>query len=145
MHEPPLRDPSQSTLDPVQTAKPHDIKVLSLLSEADCPGAAHLPIRLPPILHFQEEEITTAFTWLRPFHPKGSLATSWWYACIPHGKIVLKKSKEDPSHEGKHDLQWSGDLFRCQKSVCHVDIAAWLGGVYLGPNADLHMEDALSV
>jgi len=56
-----------------------------------------------------------------------------------------KKSKDDPTHEGKHDLQWSGDLFRCQHNIWNADIAAWLGGVHLGQDADVQMESKLSV
>jgi len=90
--------------------------------KVDGTGTPHLLLLPPPKLHFQEEETDPALPWLCPFALKGHLTTSWWYECIPHGKIILKKSKDDPSHEGKHDLQWSGNLFHCQHNICNIDL-----------------------
>jgi len=50
-----------------------------------------------------------------------------------------KKSKDDPSYVGKHDLQWLGELFQCQHNQRHTDLAAMLGSIYLDLTADLCM------
>jgi len=120
-------------------------EVYSVLSDGDSPGEHQIPLPQLPHLRLQLDNAPAALPWLQMFPPTGALQKSWWYECILEDKITFKKSKDDPSHEGKHDLQWSGLLFKKQCNVQSVDIVAWLGRVHLGPNADLCMEATPSV
>jgi len=84
-------------------------------------------------------------SWLCSFTPKGSFTASQWYECIPHGKIILKKSKDNPAHKKKHDLLWFEELFLYQCNMQNADSSAMLGGVHLELEADPHMASNPSV
>jgi len=127
----------------------HDVPI-DMISTSSAPvgGPTHSSSSFPkphPKLRFHHQTVPEPLPWLRPFTPPSAQAARWWYDCIPLGPITLKRSKDDPAHLGKHDLQWSGKLFRNQTNNRVVDVAAMLGGVHLGPEAVLHLESAPSV
>ncbi len=70
-----------------------------------------------PSLKFVYQEIIPRQHWLQPHTAEEDQGHRGWFDCLPVEAIVLKKSKDDPSHAGKHDLQWSGHLFRSQANT----------------------------
>jgi len=64
-----------------------------------------------PSLKFVYQVTPQRQHWLQPHMVGEDQGHRGWFDCLPVEMIILKKSKDDPSHAGKHDLQWSGHLF----------------------------------
>jgi len=122
----------------------HDVPIdIISTSLAQVGGPQHSSSSFPKPhlkLRFHHQVVPEPLPWLHPFALPSAQAAHWWYDCIPLGPITLKRSKDDLAHLGKHNLQWSGELFWNQTNNWVVDIAAMLGGVHLGPEAILHLE-----
>jgi len=102
-HHPPLPSGTHNV--------PIDIVSMSLVQAG---ASRHPSSSFPkphPKLRFHHQAVQEPLPWLRPFAPLPAQAARWWYDCIPLGPITLKRSKDDPAHVGKHELQWSGELF----------------------------------
>jgi len=109
----------------------------------DTVAPLHAP--LPPHLWFTHLSTAGVTRWLQTHSMPPTDHPQWWYDCIPHIAIILKKSKDDPVPGGKHNKQWSGILFCQQTNVKSVDLLAVLGGVHLSIKADLCMGKAPSL